>query len=146
MTTQTQHCFSEIRVWTFGGDLIYSLSGHTSFVYSLSVLPSGGIVSSGEDRTVRVWQGNPFAFTSLLLTSLILVWPQMESAHKRLSTQLSRYGPSLSFPMVTSSVELATAWLEYSAPWKRDGPLRSNCKRMTTKLPVRLFLPTRLGT
>ena len=48
---------SEIRVWTFGGDTVYTLSGHTSFVYSLSVLPNGDIVSAGEDRTVRVWQG-----------------------------------------------------------------------------------------
>jgi phospholipase A-2-activating protein len=48
---------SEIRVWTFGGDLVYTLSGHTSFVYSLSVLPSGSVVSAGEDRTVRVWSG-----------------------------------------------------------------------------------------
>lgn len=49
--------FSEIRVWTLGGDLVYTLSGHTSFVYSLSVLSSGDIVSAGEDRTVRVWKG-----------------------------------------------------------------------------------------
>ena len=48
---------SEIRVWTLGGDAVYTLSGHTSFVYSLSVLPNGDIVSAGEDRTVRVWQG-----------------------------------------------------------------------------------------
>ena len=48
---------SEIRVWTFGGDTVYTLSGHTSFVYSLSVLPNGDLVSAGEDRTVRVWQG-----------------------------------------------------------------------------------------
>lgn len=40
-----------------GGDIVYILSGHTSFVYSLSVLPNGDIVSSGEDRTVRVWEG-----------------------------------------------------------------------------------------
>ncbi|KAI0949929.1 hypothetical protein AcV7_008555 [Taiwanofungus camphoratus] len=47
---------SEIRIWTMEGDVVYTLSGHTSFVYSLSVLPSGDIVSGGEDRTVRVWR------------------------------------------------------------------------------------------
>jgi phospholipase A-2-activating protein len=51
---------SEIRVWTLGGDFIYTLSGHTSFVYSLAALPNGDIVSGGEDRTVRVWQGQIF--------------------------------------------------------------------------------------
>ena len=49
---------SGIRVWTSGGDLVYELHGHTSFVYSLDVLPTGEIVSSGEDRTVRIWKGN----------------------------------------------------------------------------------------
>ena len=39
------------------GDLIYALSGHTSFVYSVSVLPNGELVSAGEDRSVRVWRG-----------------------------------------------------------------------------------------
>ena len=39
------------------GDCVYTLSGHTSFVYSLSVLPNGDIISGGEDRTVRVWRG-----------------------------------------------------------------------------------------
>ena len=48
---------SEIRVWTLEGDTVFTLSGHTSFVYSLSVLPNGDIVSGGEDRTVRVWRG-----------------------------------------------------------------------------------------
>lgn len=49
---------SEIRVWTLGGDIVYILSGHTSFVYSLAVLPNGDIVSGGEDRSVRIWTGN----------------------------------------------------------------------------------------
>lgn len=48
---------SEVRVWTINGDLIYTLSGHTSFVYSLSVLPNGDLVSAGEDRSVRIWRG-----------------------------------------------------------------------------------------
>jgi phospholipase A-2-activating protein len=34
-----------------------TLSGHTSFVYAIAVLPSGDLVSAGEDRTVRVWHG-----------------------------------------------------------------------------------------
>lgn len=35
-----------------------SLSGHTSFVYSVVALPDGsGVVSSGEDGTMRVWKG-----------------------------------------------------------------------------------------
>lgn len=33
------------------------LSGHTSFVYALDSLSSGEIVSSGEDRSARVWKG-----------------------------------------------------------------------------------------
>lgn len=48
---------SEIRIWTMEGDTVYTLSGHTSFVYSLSVLPNGDIISGGEDRTVRIWRG-----------------------------------------------------------------------------------------
>jgi phospholipase A-2-activating protein len=45
-----------IRVWALKGDLITELHGHESFIYSLAVLPDGNFVSSGEDRTVRIWQ------------------------------------------------------------------------------------------
>jgi len=48
---------SSIRLWTANGDPIQELYGHTSFVYSLDVLPTGELVSSGEDRTVRIWNG-----------------------------------------------------------------------------------------
>ncbi|KAL1974584.1 hypothetical protein VTN31DRAFT_4788 [Thermomyces dupontii] len=46
-----------IRLFTLDGVLVAELHGHESFIYSLAVLPSGEIVSSGEDRTVRVWNG-----------------------------------------------------------------------------------------
>lgn len=55
--------FSEIRVWTLGGDVIHTLSGHTSFIYSLAVLPSGDLISGGEDRSVRVWRDGVCAQT-----------------------------------------------------------------------------------
>ena len=46
---------SVIYVWTHDGEQILELHGHTTFIYSLSVLPTGEIVSSGEDRSVKVW-------------------------------------------------------------------------------------------
>lgn len=53
------HFYSTLRLWSLsGGESIQELGGgHTSFVYSIAVLPSGEYVSSGEDRTVRVWRG-----------------------------------------------------------------------------------------
>jgi phospholipase A-2-activating protein len=47
-----------IRFWSLGGQRLGELHGHDSFVYSIAALPSGELVSSGEDRTVRVWRGN----------------------------------------------------------------------------------------
>ena len=45
-----------IRLWTITGTHIAQLQGHESFIYSLTCLPNGDIVSSGEDRTVRIWR------------------------------------------------------------------------------------------
>lgn len=39
------------------GQPLVELHGHASFVYSVAVLPNGDIVSSGEDRSIRVWRG-----------------------------------------------------------------------------------------
>lgn len=38
------------------GECVQQLDGHTSFVYSVDVLSTGEFVSSGEDRTVRIWK------------------------------------------------------------------------------------------
>ncbi|KAL1967630.1 hypothetical protein VTN77DRAFT_2887 [Rasamsonia byssochlamydoides] len=46
-----------IRLFTLNGVLAAELHGHESFIYSLAALPSGELVSSGEDRTVRIWNG-----------------------------------------------------------------------------------------
>ncbi|KIW04684.1 uncharacterized protein PV09_04419 [Verruconis gallopava] len=44
-----------IRLLTLEGHLLGELHGHENFIYSLAVLPTGEIVSAGEDRTVRIW-------------------------------------------------------------------------------------------
>ncbi|RAL02080.1 WD repeat PLAP family protein [Aspergillus ibericus CBS 121593] len=46
-----------IRLFTIQGQLVGEIHGHESFIYSLAALPSGELVSSGEDRTVRIWEG-----------------------------------------------------------------------------------------
>ena len=52
------HNDAVIRIWTLKGDLVSELYGHEGFIYSLAALPSGEIVSSGEDRTARIWQNS----------------------------------------------------------------------------------------
>ncbi|OTA04485.1 Doa1, WD protein required for ubiquitin-mediated proteolysis [Trichoderma parareesei] len=47
-----------LRLWKLNGQQVSELHGHESFVYSLASLPSGELVSSGEDRTVRIWKGS----------------------------------------------------------------------------------------
>ena len=44
-----------IRLWTLDGNSMGELDGHTAYIYSLAILPNGDIVSSSEDRTVRMW-------------------------------------------------------------------------------------------
>ena len=63
--------------------IVYILSGHTSFVYSLSVLPNGDIVSSGEDLTVRVWKGMFLLFFHSSRSNKYLF--EMASSHRLLS-------------------------------------------------------------
>ena len=47
-----------IRLWQLNGKQVGALYGHENFIYSLAYLPNGELVSSGEDRTVRVWKDN----------------------------------------------------------------------------------------
>lgn len=47
-----------IRLWQLDGKKVGELHGHENFIYSLVSLPSGELVSSSEDRTVRIWKGD----------------------------------------------------------------------------------------
>lgn len=50
---------------------IQTLSGHTSFVYSVTAFPDGtGAISSGEDGTLRVWSSGFFVRALLANISL----------------------------------------------------------------------------
>lgn len=53
---------------------VQTLSGHTSFVYSLATIPGGRgeLVSSGEDRSVRIWRDD--ALVQTLTLPAISVW------------------------------------------------------------------------
>lgn len=61
-----------IRLWTLDGRPVAQLHGHESFIYSLGSLPTGELISSGEDRTVRIWKGNECIQTITL--PAISVW------------------------------------------------------------------------
>lgn len=47
-----------IRLWRFDGQQVAALEGHTAYIYSLAILPNGDIVSSSEDRTVKIWRNS----------------------------------------------------------------------------------------
>lgn len=61
-----------IRLWKLNGQSAGELHGHESFVYSLASLPTGELVSSGEDRTVRIWRGTECVQT--ITVPAISVW------------------------------------------------------------------------
>lgn len=63
---------SLIQFWNIDGKLVDTLQGHESFVYSLVCLPDGDLISSSEDRTVRIWRGG--ACIQTLTHPAISVW------------------------------------------------------------------------
>lgn len=46
-----------LKVWDLAsGKVLHTLEGHTSFVYDIAVTSAGDIVSTAEDRSVRIWK------------------------------------------------------------------------------------------
>ncbi|KAI9630465.1 hypothetical protein KEM48_013961 [Puccinia striiformis f. sp. tritici PST-130] len=63
-----------VRVWNLDGQAVRVMDGHDSFIYSLSSMPSGEIISSGEDRTVRIWDPTSGQLTQTVTVPAISVW------------------------------------------------------------------------
>ncbi|KAJ4403197.1 WD repeat protein Lub1 [Gnomoniopsis sp. IMI 355080] len=66
------HSDGVIRLWALNGSSLGELHGHDSFVYSLTALPTGELVSSGEDRSIRIWKG--FECIQTITVPAISVW------------------------------------------------------------------------
>jgi len=55
------------------------MHGHSSFIFSLAVLPNNDIVSGGEDRALKIWSGNNnsielTSFSNMLFVSKKLIF------------------------------------------------------------------------
>ena len=47
-----------LKVWTFEGECISELVGHTALVYSVACTEEGIIASGSEDNTLRLWRAD----------------------------------------------------------------------------------------
>ncbi|RKP34726.1 WD40-repeat-containing domain protein, partial [Dimargaris cristalligena] len=55
-----------LRVWGLDGSCLQVLSDHTSFVYTMCLLPTGELVSGGEDRSIKIWSDGQCVQTFVL--------------------------------------------------------------------------------
>jgi len=65
---------ASVRRWNSAGECLGTYFGHTNYIYSICLLGSGGDswVTSGEDRSVRVWKGGEVVQT--IYIPAISVW------------------------------------------------------------------------
>ncbi|KAH8701794.1 putative polyubiquitin binding protein [Talaromyces proteolyticus] len=134
-----------IRLFTLDGELVSELHGHESFIYSLAVLPSGELVSSGEDRTVKVWNGNQCIQT--ITHPAISVWDVavcrengdiITGASDRIARIFSRDQSRQAEPAVIQQFESAVK--ESAIPQQQVGNINKE------KLPGPDFLKQKSGT
>lgn len=62
-----------IKINDMDGNTLRTLKGHESFVYCVKYTPCGGLVSCGEDRSVRVW-GPDGAVKQVIRVPAVSVW------------------------------------------------------------------------
>ncbi|KAL2010239.1 hypothetical protein VTN00DRAFT_6046 [Thermoascus crustaceus] len=134
-----------IRLFSIQGQLVGELHGHESFIYSLASLPTGELVSSGEDRTVRVWNGNQCVQT--ITHPAISVWSVaackengdiVTGASDRVTRVFSREKDRQASPEVLQQFEKAVK--ESAIPQQQVGKINKE------KLPGPDFLKRRAGT
>ncbi|OBA19841.1 PFU-domain-containing protein [Metschnikowia bicuspidata var. bicuspidata NRRL YB-4993] len=62
-----------IKIWDLAsGRVLQTLEGHNSFIYDLAMLSNGDLVSTAEDRTVRIWRNG--AVLQAITLPCISVW------------------------------------------------------------------------
>ncbi|OAX82465.1 hypothetical protein ACJ72_03183 [Emergomyces africanus] len=134
-----------IRLWTLEGLQIGELRGHESFIYSLATLPTGEIVSSGEDRTVRIWNGHQCIQT--ITHPAISVWSVaacqengdiVSGASDRITRVFSRAQERHADESVVTQFEDSVK--ESSIPQQQVGHINKE------KLPGPEFLKQKMGT
>jgi len=53
LNTELQKYLTKSRIPSIHN--IKTLTGHTNYVYALTVLPDGSLVSGSEDKTIKIW-------------------------------------------------------------------------------------------
>eukprot|EP00005_Dracoamoeba_jomungandri_P004829 CAMPEP_0174251374 /NCGR_PEP_ID=MMETSP0439-20130205/1216_1 /TAXON_ID=0 /ORGANISM="Stereomyxa ramosa, Strain Chinc5" /LENGTH=807 /DNA_ID=CAMNT_0015331667 /DNA_START=17 /DNA_END=2440 /DNA_ORIENTATION=- len=48
---------SVVKIWAFSGEECATLVGHSAYVYSVTTIPTG-FATCGEDRALKIWEGN----------------------------------------------------------------------------------------
>lgn len=62
-----------LKVWDLrSGSIVQTLEGHLSFIYDIAILSNGDIVSTAEDRSIRVWRNG--AVLQAITLPCISVW------------------------------------------------------------------------
>lgn len=134
-----------IRLWALDGSSLGELHGHDSFVYSLAALPTGELVSSGEDRTIRIWKGLECVQT--ITVPAISVWSVAVSKDTGDIVAGSSDGVARVFTRNDDSVADAETITQFDDAVKASAiPQQQMEKFNKEKLPGPEFLTTKSGT
>ncbi len=66
--------YSNLNKYEFKGKLKCTLTGHSSAIYSLILLPDGNLASGSGDGTIKVWDTNDFQCLSTLTGHSNFIW------------------------------------------------------------------------